>query len=235
MFLCLCNWVGLLVPDDLGYLYRVQFDLSDICVFQKSGLTLILLAATTVPLTSGLFSDLWHLNLIHPLDIIKYGDWTGFSIRRDWVPRSCYGGQSPQVRAGDFVHQHYVGRLANGTRFDSRYYSYVLKYNVTCLKLNHGDLGNHCNVFIANYKSAQIQKSHQRNYHYFASNWFYDVGFVSSYERNETFNFFLDTGKVITGVDIGMKGMCKWERRDITVPPQLGYGQRQVGTYKSIF
>ena len=42
-------------------------------------------------------------------------------------------------------------------------------------------------------------------------------------------------GKVITGIDVGMKGMCKWERRDITVPPQLGYGQRQVGTYKSIF
>ena len=31
MFLCLGNWVGLLVPDDLGYLYRVQFDLSHLC------------------------------------------------------------------------------------------------------------------------------------------------------------------------------------------------------------
>jgi len=48
------------------------------------------------------------------------------------------------------------------------------------------------------------------------------------YSRNSTYNFYLGTGVVITGMDMGMKGMCKGERRVITIPPSLGYGNRQV-------
>lgn len=50
-----------------------------------------------------------------------------------------------------------------------------------------------------------------------------------SYDRNGTFDFFMGMGKVIIGIDVGMKGMCKWERRQITIPPSMGYGSRQAG------
>lgn len=79
---------------------------------------LALLATIAVSLSSALFSDLWHLREIHPLDMLKYRP--GFMIRRDWVPRSCYDGRSTPVRDGDFIHQHYIGRLVDGTKFDAR-------------------------------------------------------------------------------------------------------------------
>ena len=41
-------------------------------------------------------------------------------------------------------------------------------------------------------------------------------------------------GKVITGIDVGMKGMCKWERREITIPPSMGYGNRHVGEFTTV-
>ena len=55
-----------------------------------------------------------------------------------------------------------------------------------------------------------------------------------SYDRNGTFNFFMGMGKVITGIDVGMKGMCKWERREITIPPSMGYGNRHVGEFTTV-
>ena len=80
---------------------------------------LALLAAIAVTFSSALFQDLWHLEEIHPLDILKYRP--GFKIRRDWVPRSCYdANRAKPVKTGDFIHQHYIGRLDDGTKFDAR-------------------------------------------------------------------------------------------------------------------
>ena len=81
-------------------------------------LQLAVTAAIATTLTFALFQDLRHLDYIHPLDILKYRP--GFRIRRDWVPRACYDGRSTPVRDGDFIHQHYIGRLVNGTKFDAR-------------------------------------------------------------------------------------------------------------------
>lgn len=52
---------------------------------------------------------------------------------------------------------------------------------------------------------------------------------IDSYQRGTTFNFNLGVGEVIKGIDIGMEGMCKGERRKIILPKELGYGDRAVG------
>ncbi|XP_077990753.1 peptidyl-prolyl cis-trans isomerase FKBP1A-like [Glandiceps talaboti] len=42
----------------------------------------------------------------------------------------------------------------------------------------------------------------------------------------EPFTFVLGAKQVISGWDIGLKGMCLGERRTITLPPEYGYGKR---------
>ena len=39
----------------------------------------------------------------------------------------------------------------------------------------------------------------------------------------------LGQGRIITGMDRGLVGTCLYERRRITLPPNLGYGERGVG------
>ncbi|KAH6657121.1 hypothetical protein BKA67DRAFT_180078 [Truncatella angustata] len=53
--------------------------------------------------------------------------------------------------------------------------------------------------------------------------------FDASYDRNTPFSFKLGVGQVIKGWDIGMEGACIGEKRTLTVPPELGYGNRGMG------
>ncbi|MFE0350288.1 FKBP-type peptidyl-prolyl cis-trans isomerase [Streptomyces griseoluteus] len=50
--------------------------------------------------------------------------------------------------------------------------------------------------------------------------------FDASWDRGEPFKFALGGGKVIKGWDRGVKGMRVGGRREIIVPPRLGYGNR---------
>ena len=50
--------------------------------------------------------------------------------------------------------------------------------------------------------------------------------FDSSYERNQPFNVQIGVGKVIKGWDQGIVGMCPGEKRQLIIPPELGYGDR---------
>jgi FKBP-type peptidyl-prolyl cis-trans isomerase len=53
--------------------------------------------------------------------------------------------------------------------------------------------------------------------------------FDSSYDRKTPFKFQLGVGQVIEGWDTGLLGMKVGEKRKLTIPPELGYGNRANG------
>lgn len=53
--------------------------------------------------------------------------------------------------------------------------------------------------------------------------------FDSSVDRDEPFEFQLGAGRVIKGWEEGVTGMKVGEKRKLTIPPKLAYGDRGVG------
>ncbi|KAL1893690.1 Peptidyl-prolyl cis-trans isomerase fpr2 [Ceratocystis pirilliformis] len=53
--------------------------------------------------------------------------------------------------------------------------------------------------------------------------------FDSSLDRGSPLSFKVGTGQVIKGWDNGLLNMCIGDKRTLTIPPSLGYGNRGVG------
>ena len=64
---------------------------------------------------------------------------------------------------------------------------------------------------------------------YVGHGWSTKRQFEASWDRGEPFSFQLGAGQVIAGWDQGVAGMKVGGRRQITIPPALGYGSRGAG------
>ncbi|XP_055310235.1 uncharacterized protein LOC129573583 isoform X1 [Sitodiplosis mosellana] len=53
--------------------------------------------------------------------------------------------------------------------------------------------------------------------------------FDSSLDRDQPFSFQIGSSQVIKGWDQGLLDMCVGEKRKLTIPPSLGYGDRGAG------
>ncbi|XP_073955779.1 peptidyl-prolyl cis-trans isomerase Fkb14 isoform X2 [Choristoneura fumiferana] len=53
--------------------------------------------------------------------------------------------------------------------------------------------------------------------------------FDSSFDRDQPFTFQIGVGQVIKGWDQGLLDMCVGEKRKLTIPASLGYGDRGAG------
>ena len=75
---------------------------------------------------------------------------------------------------------------------------------------------------------AEAVTGKQVSVHY--TGWLKDgTKFDSSVDRGMPFNFGLGQGQVIRGWDEGVAGMKVGGKRKLTIPPELGYGDRGAG------
>jgi FKBP-type peptidyl-prolyl cis-trans isomerase FkpA len=78
---------------------------------------------------------------------------------------------------------------------------------------------------------TEAAKGNTVQVHY--TGWLYTNGvrgakFDSSLDRGQPFSFSLGAGAVIRGWDEGVQGMKIGGKRELIIPPELGYGSRNI-------
>lgn len=52
---------------------------------------------------------------------------------------------------------------------------------------------------------------------------------IDSYQRNSTYNTYVGMGYVIPGMDQALLGVCTGQKRRVTIPPHMAYGENGAG------
>lgn len=76
---------------------------------------------------------------------------------------------------------------------------------------------------------AEARPGSRVSVHYVGVAWSTKRQFDASYDRGRAFTFPLGAGRVIRGWDEGVAGMKVGGRRRLTIPPDMGYGERGAG------
>jgi peptidylprolyl isomerase len=76
---------------------------------------------------------------------------------------------------------------------------------------------------------AEAAAGQEVEVHYVGVAWSTRKQFDASWDRGDPFRFGLGQGQVIKGWDQGVAGMRVGGRRQITIPPHLGYGKQGAG------
>ena len=76
---------------------------------------------------------------------------------------------------------------------------------------------------------AEASPGSQVRVHYVGVAYSTGEEFDASYNRGEPLKFRLGVGQVIQGWDTGVQGMKVGGRRQLVIPPHLGYGDRGAG------
>jgi len=83
-------------------------------------------------------------------------------------------------------------------------------------------------VYLFSEKERKAEIGDKVTVHY--TGWFEDgTVFDSSVERGNPFSFTLGRGEVIEGWEKEVLGMKIGEKKEITVPPEMGYGEAGAG------
>ncbi|ANW22074.1 FKBP-type peptidyl-prolyl cis-trans isomerase [Streptomyces clavuligerus] len=77
---------------------------------------------------------------------------------------------------------------------------------------------------------AEAQPGQTVSVHYVGVAFSTGEEFDASWNRGQAFRFPLGGGRVIAGWDQGVVGMKVGGRRELTIPPHLGYGDRGAGS-----
>ncbi|KAF9467437.1 hypothetical protein BDZ94DRAFT_1038761 [Collybia nuda] len=72
----------------------------------------------------------------------------------------------------------------------------------------------------------QTQQGDPIKVHYTGRLFANDQKFDSSLDRESPFSLIVGAGQVIQGWDEGLKGMCLYEKRTLTIPSSMAYGER---------
>ncbi|MBV97322.1 Peptidyl-prolyl cis-trans isomerase FKBP10, partial [Eschrichtius robustus] len=142
------------------------------------------------------------------------------------------------VQDSDFVRYHYNGTLLDGTAFDTSYsrggtYDTYVGSGWLIKGMDQGLLGmcpgERRKIVIPPFL-AYGEKGYGEGKQGLGDS--LEVGChiqLFSYSRNRTYNTYVGQGYVVPGMDQGLQGSCMGERRRITIPPHLAYGENGTG------